>query len=83
MIVRERLPSTPARCQSQDGIRVQTAGGGQTRSPAGPGPGAGSPCRFTSQRHAPRASRPVTFCSSTAGTSASKTRPVRITRRPA
>ena len=55
---------------------------GNTRMPAGAGPGAGSPCRVTSRRQAAAASRPITFCSSTAGISASSTRPVRGTRSP-
>ena len=43
MIVRARTSSTPARCHSQDGMRIQVRGGGQTRIPGGAGPGAGSP----------------------------------------
>ena len=77
-----RLPSTPARCQSQPGMPSSTSGAGGTRMPAGTGPGAGVPYRHSRKRHACRASAPVTFCSSTAGTSASRTRPVRGTRRP-
>jgi hypothetical protein len=45
-----------------------------TTIPSGAGPGAGSPYLRSSHRHARQASRPTTFCSSTAGTSASKTR---------
>ena len=77
MIVRARTSSTPARCHSQDGMSVQVRGGGQTRIPGGAGPGAGSPNLSTSSRHARLASAPTTFCSSTAGTSASNTRPDR------
>ncbi len=82
-MVRARTASTPARCHSQDGIRVQVRGGGNTRMPAGAGPGAGSPCLSSSSRHARWASSPTTFCSSTAGTSASSTRaerPIRVPR---
>ena len=74
MMVRARTSSTPARCQSQDGIRTQVRGGGQTRIPGGAGPGAGSPNRSNSSRQARFASAPTTFCSSTAGISASNTR---------
>ena len=42
MIVRARTPSTPARCQSQDGMRAHVRGGGTTRIPPGPGPGPGN-----------------------------------------
>ncbi len=83
MIVWARTPSTPARCQSQEGMRAQARGGGNTRMPPGAGPGAGDPWARSRNRQARWASRPTTFCSSTAGTSASKTRPVRPTRRPA
>jgi hypothetical protein len=31
MTVRDRLPSTPARCQAHDGMSSQAFGGGQTR----------------------------------------------------
>ena len=82
MIVRARTPSTPARCQSQEGTRAQVRGGGTTRIPAGAGPGAASPYLSSRNRQALWASRPTTFCSRTAGTSASKTRPVRPTRSP-
>ena len=56
------------------------AADGGTRMPAGAGPGAGFPYQVTSRRKAAIASRPITFCSSTAGTNASITRPVRGTR---
>ena len=46
------------------------------------GPGAGPPNRSSRYRQARRASAPTTFCSSTAGTRASSTRPVRPIRTP-
>ncbi len=82
MMVRARTASTPARCHSQDGIRRQVSGGGQTRMPGGTGPGAGRPNLSSSRRQARCASTPVTFCSRTAGTRASMTSPVRPMRRP-
>ena len=87
MIVCARTLSTPARCHSQDGIDAQTRGEGNTRKPVGahrpgPGPGAGSPYLCISSRQARKASAPTTFCSSTAGTSASRTREVLPTRSP-
>ena len=81
-IVRERWGPTPARCHSHDGMRRQVSADGGTRMPSGAGPGAASPNRLTSVRNEAWASLPVTFCSSTAGTSASTTRPVRGTRSP-
>ena len=84
--VRERDRSTPARCHSQDGTVAQVRASGWTQSPPGrrsTGPGAGSPYRRTSVRKARHASRPVTFCSRTAGTSDSSTRRDRGTRQPA
>ena len=41
MMVSARTPSTPARCQSQDGMRRQVRGSGKTRMPRGAGPGGG------------------------------------------
>ncbi len=82
-MVRVRTASTPARCHSQDGIRAQARAGGNTRMPRGAGPGAGAPYRYISVRQARCASIPTTFCSSTAGTSASSTWWLRPTRRPA
>ena len=64
-------------------MAAQVAAGGQTRSPSGAGPGAGRPNRRSSSRQVRNASRPTTFCSSTAGTSASSTRPDRPMRPPA
>ena len=81
-IVRARTASTPARCQSQDGMACQVAADGTTRIPAGAGPGAGDPCHVSSRRQARCASMLTTFCSSTAGTRASSTRSVRLIRRP-
>ena len=82
--VRDRDRSTPARCHTQDGTRRQTSGAAAPAARAGScaGPGAGSPYVRISVRQARQASRPVTFCSSTAGTSDSRTRPVRGTRQP-
>ena len=61
----------------------QPGRGGGTRIPAGAGPGAGVAVPLQQRTARPRGPRwPVTFCSRTAGTSASKTRPVRATRRP-
>ena len=76
-MVLARTASTPARCQSQDGIDRQAAGAGNTRIPAGAGPGAGRPCQRSSRRQPRYASMLSTFCSSTAGTRASSTRSVR------
>ncbi len=81
-IVRERSGPTPAWCHSHDGMAAQVAALGNTRIPSGAGPGAASPSRPTSRAQERRASSPVTFCSSTAGTNDSSTRPVRGTRQP-
>ena len=48
--------------------------------PSGAGPGAGSPASRSSARHTRFASVVVTFCSRTAGTSASQVRSVRLSR---
>ncbi|MCO5606194.1 hypothetical protein L7F22_060381 [Adiantum nelumboides] len=67
------------------GHRRICSGVGGTRMPAGTtpaGPGAGDPNRRASSRNERRASVPVTFCSSTAGSSASHTRPVEPSRSP-
>ncbi len=50
--------------------------------PSGAGPGAGSPKRRTNAVQVRRASIPVTSCSRIAGTSASKTRPLLLSRIP-
>ena len=55
-MVAARTPSAPARCHSQDGMAAQVAAGGQTRIPAGAGPGAGRPNRRSSRRQARNAS---------------------------
>ncbi len=77
-----RWGSTPARCHSHEGMAAHCSAVGKTRMPAGAGPGAGSPNRMLSRRQAAKASRPTTFCSITAAIRASRTRPVRGTRRP-
>jgi len=68
MIVCARTPSTPARCQSQEGMRRQTAGGGRRACRAVPG-GRRRPVPYpagSSRRGAPPAPRPS--CSRIAGT---------------
>ena len=79
--VRIRPGSTLARWNSQDGMARQACADGGTRMTAGAGPGAGVPNRVTSSRQDRNASTPWTRCSSTAGMSASSTRPVRPIRR--
>ena len=63
-------------------MRPHSRADGQTRIPVGAGPGAGDPNLVTSSRHDRQASRPTTRCSSTAGTSDSKTSVVRGMRSP-
>jgi hypothetical protein len=63
------------RSHSHEGIAASRSGAGSTRIPhAAPGPGAGSPKRRSNARQPDLASRPVTFCSTAAATSASSTR---------
>ena len=52
MIVWARTPSTPARCQSQDGMRRHVFGSGKTRMPLGAGPGGWPPNLASRIRHA-------------------------------
>ena len=74
--------STPARCHSQEGIRPHSTADGHTLMPSGAGPGAAEPNLVTNSRQDRRASAPTTRCSSTAGTSDSKTSAVRGMRSP-
>ncbi len=80
--VSARCGPTPAVCHSHDGTRRHTSEPGNTRIPAGAGPGGTSPYLVSRERQARRASIEVTFCSSTAARSASNTRRVRGRRRP-
>ena len=77
-----RRISTPNGWYAWYGRAARIDAGGVSRSPSSAGPGAGSPCWRTSPCHARRASKPVTFCSRMAGTSASMTASVRAIRTP-
>ena len=81
-IVRDCGGSSPARCHSHDGMRRQPSMVGGANIGLGVGPGARVPWPVTTLRQAPHAWRPVTFCSNTELMSASKTRSVRLRRRP-
>ena len=88
-IASARLRSRPSGWYAYPGSPANVSGAGDRRSGAGRraagsshGPGAGSPWRRTSATNAAAASRPVTFCSMIAGTSASSTRRVRPIRIP-
>ena len=80
--VSDRCGPTPALCHSHDGTRRHTSAVGNTRIPTGAGPGAVSPYVRSKRRHDWRASFDVTFCSSTDGSSISKTCRQRASRNP-
>jgi hypothetical protein len=81
-MVRDCGGSTPARCHAQEGIAPHSATLGGANRARGAGPGARVPKRVMSTRQAPKACRPVTFCSMIEAARASKTRSVRVRRSP-
>ena len=80
--VRDCGGSSPARCHAHDGTCRQPSIDGGANIGRGVGPGARSPNHVTMRRHAPNACMPVTFCSKIELARASKTRSVRLSRRP-